>query len=231
MDSRDRFPDHDPPATAALYLSALSHDHHYSAAELRQAVSRAHVAFGGPAELPELYRQSMQGADNSEHDVRVRRRSWALRMARHLALDDGRPAAAAPEWAARPKPVTAASEFPPRMPAPFPSPYASHQADIESFGLRQTTALRELRAARRRPAQVAAAVVAAQMAGVILANEAPGVMASVWAGPLNIGLTLVLVQVAFTGWAVLWYSRYAARSLEPLVKRHRASFPHLESDR
>lgn len=229
MDSRDLFPDQDPLAAAALYLSALDHEQHYSAAELRQAVFRAHEAIGGPAELSELYRQSMQGASISEYDVRARRRSWALRMARHLVLDDGRPvAASAPAWAAWEEPLTASSEMPPRMPALSPS----HQADPESYpGPRRTTALRELRAARRRPAWVAAVVVAAQMAGVILANEAPSVMAIAWAGPLNIGLTLVLAQVAFTGWAVLWYTRYAGMALEPLVKRHRASFPHLESHR
>ncbi|WP_050800015.1 DUF485 domain-containing protein [Streptomyces himastatinicus] len=94
-----------------------------------------------------------------------------------------------------------------------------------------TRALRDLRAVRRRPAQIAAAVVGAQMAGVILANEAPGVMAITWAGPLNIGLTLVLAQLAFTGWAVLWYVRYARRCVEPVVERHSASFPHLESHR
>lgn len=229
MDSRDLSPDQDPPAAAALYLSALDHEHHYSTAELRQAVFRAHTAIGPPAELSELYRQSVQGAHTSERDVCARRRSWALRMARHLALDDGQPAhSAAPAWAGWEEPVTASSEMPPHMPALSPS----RQADPESCpGPRQTTALSELRAARRRPAQVAAAVVAAQMAGVVLVNEAPSVMAIAWAGPLNIGLTLVLAQVVFTGWAVLWYARYAGSRLEPLVKRHRASFPHLESHR
>ncbi|MFE7655154.1 DUF485 domain-containing protein [Streptomyces bottropensis] len=149
-------------------------------------------------------------------------------MARRLALDDGRPvAAAAPAWASWEEPVTASSEMP-RLPAQS----SPHHADPEShLGSIQTTALRELRAARRRPAQVATAVVAAQMVGVILANEAPGVMAIAWAGPLNVGLSLVLTQVACTGWAVLWYTRYARSSLEPLVKRHHASFPHLESHR
>lgn len=149
-------------------------------------------------------------------------------MARHLALDDGRPAdAEPPAWAAWEEPVTASSAAP-----HTPSPSPSHHAAPQSYpGPRQTTALRELRAARRRPAQVATAVVVARMSGVVLANEAPGVMAIAWAGPLNIGLALVLAQVVFTGWAVLWYARYAGRRLEPLVKRHRASFPHLESHR
>ncbi|MFI2040464.1 DUF485 domain-containing protein [Streptomyces bottropensis] len=227
MNSRDLSPDQDPPAAAALYLSALDHEDQHSTGELRQAISRAHSAVG-PTDLSELYWQSMQGFGTYEHDVRARRRSWALRMARRLALDDGRPvAAAAPAWASWEEPVTASSEMP-RLPAQSPP----HQADPEShLGSIQTTALRELRAARRRPAQVATAVVAAQMAGVILANEAPGVMAIAWAGPLNVGLSLVLAQVAFTGWAVLWYARYARSSLEPLVKRHHASFPHLESHR
>jgi hypothetical protein len=228
MNSRDFPPDQDPPAAAALYLSALDHEDQYSMGELRQAISRVHAAVGRPTDLSELYWQSMQGVGTYEHDVRARRRSWALRMARHLALDDGRPvAAAAPAWASWEEPVTASFEMP-RLPAPSPS----HQADPESpLGPTQTTALRELRAARRRPAYVATAVVAAQMAGVILANEAPGMMATAWAGPLNVGLSLVLAQVAFTGWAVLWYARYARSSLEPLVKRHHASFPHLESHR
>ncbi|WP_162931270.1 DUF485 domain-containing protein [Streptomyces sporangiiformans] len=91
--------------------------------------------------------------------------------------------------------------------------------------------LRELRAARRRPARVAVAVVGAQMAGVVLANEAPGLMAVSWAGPLNLGLTLVLVQVVITGSAVLWYTRYARNSLDPMAARHSASFTQLESHR
>ncbi|WP_371582498.1 DUF485 domain-containing protein [Streptomyces sp. NBC_01314] len=229
MDSRDLFPDQDPPEAAALYLSALDHEDDYSAVELRQAISRTHTVFGRPAELAELYRQSMQGADTSEHDVRTRRRSWAVRTARHLGLDDGRPVAVpAPAWATWDESVTASSEISPRMLMPTPSQQTDPEFHPDS---RQTTALRELRAARRRPARVAAAVVAAQMAGVILANEAPGVMAIAWAGPLNVGLTLVLAQVAFTGWAVLWYARYAKSHLEPLVKRHRTLFPHLESHR
>lgn len=95
----------------------------------------------------------------------------------------------------------------------------------------QATALSELRAARRRPVRVAAAVVMAQMAGVCLANEAPGVMAYSWMEPLNIGLTLVLVQLAITGYALAWYSRYATETLDPLIEQHRASFPQQESDR
>ncbi|MFD9122368.1 DUF485 domain-containing protein [Streptomyces bottropensis] len=227
MNSRDLSPDQDPPAAAALYLSALDHEDQHSTGELRQAISRAHSAVG-PTDPSELYWQSMQGFGTYEHDVRARRRSWALRMARRLALDDGRPvAAAAPAWASWEEPVTASSEMP-RLPAQS----SPHHADPEShLGSIQATALRELRAARRRPAQVATAVVAAQMVGVILANEAPGVMAIAWAGPLNVGLSLVLTQVACTGWAVLWYTRYARSSLEPLVKRHHASFPHLESHR
>ncbi|MFE7767031.1 DUF485 domain-containing protein [Streptomyces sp. NPDC057438] len=229
MDSRDLFSDQDPPAAAALYLSALDHEQQYSATELWQAVFRAQAAAGRPAELSQLYRQSTLRADASEYVVRARRRDWALDMARHLTLDDGLPADAEPPAlpAAWEEPG-AASPTAPRMPSPSSS---GHPAPQSYPGSRQTTALRELRAARRRPARVAAAVVVAQMSGVVLANEAPGVMAIDWAGPLNIGLTLVLAQVVFTGWAVLWYARYAGRRLEPLVKRHRASFPYLESHR
>ncbi|MBD9726544.1 DUF485 domain-containing protein [Streptomyces caniscabiei] len=228
MDSRDLFSDQDPPAAAALYLSALDHEQHYSAAELWQAVFRAQTAAGRPAELTQLYRQSTLGADASEYDVRARRRNWALDKARHLALDDGRPAdAEPPAWSAWEEPAPASSATP-HTPSPSPSS-SPHPAQQSYPGPRQTIALRELRAARRRPAQVAAAVVVAQMSGVVLANEAPGVMAVAWAGPVNVGLGLVLAQVAFTGWAVLWYVRYARRRLEPLVQRHRASFPHLES--
>jgi hypothetical protein len=200
MDSRDLPPGQDPPAAAALYISALDHEHQYSAVELWNALSRVQATIDEPAALSELYRQSVQGASTpDEHDVCTSRRDWALRMAWHLALDDGRSGTA---------------------------------ASLESLpDSRQTRALRDLRAVRRRPAQIAAAVVGAQMAGVILANETPGVMAITWAGPLNIGLTLVLAQLAFTGWAVLWYVRYARRCVEPVVKRHSASFPHLESRR
>ncbi|MGI5193771.1 DUF485 domain-containing protein [Streptomyces sp. CA-288835] len=235
MDSRDLFPapEQDPPAAAALYLSTLDHEGHYSAVELQQAIARAQRTIGPPADLSALYRQSFQGASAFEHDVRARRRSWALRMTRHLdlTLDDRRPVAAvAPAWAAWEEPVIPSSEIAPRTPAPSPA----QPADPESYlRARQPAALRELRAARRRPALIAATVLAAHMTGVVLANEAPDLMAIDWAGPLNIGLTLVLAQVTFTGWAVLWYVRYAKSSLEPLVKRHSAAIPHQhqESDR
>jgi len=127
-------------------------------------------------------------------------------MARHLSLD-------AP---------------PPRMPTTPPSGQAeARPAPVAG----RTTTLRELRAARRRPAWVAAMVVGAQMAGVVLANEAHGLMAVSWAGPLNIGLTLVLVQLVITGLAVLWHTRYARNSLDPMAERHSTSFTPLESHR
>ncbi|TPQ18470.1 hypothetical protein [Streptomyces sporangiiformans] len=123
MDSRTPFPDQDPPAAAALYLSALDHEHLYSDAELRQAVSRAHAAVGQPAALLDLYRRSVQEAHTAELDVRAQRRSWALRMARHLGLDDDRPLAAAPARAraAWEEPVMAFSELPPRRYETSPS--------------------------------------------------------------------------------------------------------------
>lgn len=230
MDSRDLLPDQDPPAAAALYLSSLDHEHHYSAVDLWHAVSRRQATIDNPSALLELYRQSVQGASTpEEHYVRARRRAWALRMAGHLA-QEGRPgtAVAAPARADWERPVTDPSEMSPRMPAASPP----HQSAPESLpDPKQALALRELRATRRRPARIAAAVVGAQMAGVILANEAPGVMAITWTGPLNIGLALVLAQSAFTGWAILWYLRYARRSVEPVVRRHSASFPHLQSRR
>jgi hypothetical protein len=236
MDSRDLFPDQDPPTAAALFLSALDHEHLYSAAELRRAISRAYAAFDRPAALLDLYRRSVHGADAAEHEVRAERRSWALSMAARLARDDGRPLAASPTPTPTPtaweKPVTALSEPPAFDYAPSADVSPSHEADPGAFPRpRQTTALRELRAARRRPAQVTAAVLGVQIADVCLANEAPGFMAYSWAGPLNIGLTLVLVQLVITGWAVVWYARYARNSLEPMVERHSASFAHLESPR
>ncbi|MFI2350704.1 DUF485 domain-containing protein [Streptomyces sp. NPDC019443] len=232
MESRDLFPDQDPPTAAALYLSALDHEHLYSAAELRRAISRAYAAFDRPAALLDLYRRSVHGADAAEHEVRAERRSWALSMASRLARDDDRPLAASPTPAAWGNPVTAVSEPPAFDYASSADVSPSHQAEPGAFPRpRQPTALRELRTARRRPAQVTTAVLGVQIADVCLANEAPGFMAYSWAGPLNIGLTLVLVQLVITGWAVVWYARYARNSLEPMVERHSASFAHLESPR
>jgi hypothetical protein len=222
MDSRGYHPDQDPPEAAALYLSALDHEHPYSEAELRHAIARAGAAVGRQDALAELYLQSVQGAGTDEYDVRARRRDWALRMARHLDSPDGsRPVAAAtaPAWATWEEPVAA-----------WPGTGAEPSLD-PGPGPGRADALRELRTARRRPARIAAAVVGAQMAGVVLANEAPGFMATAWAGPLNVGLTLVVAQVVFTGWGVLWYVRHAGTSVEPLVRRHSASLPHLESRR
>lgn len=227
MDSRMPFTDQDPPAAAALYLSALDHENLYSEAELRHVVSRAYESVGRPAALLDLYRRSVQGAPVTAQGVRDRRRSWALQQARHLGLDDGRPMAPPPAWAAWEEPVTATIELSPHRHETSPSDPAAPPTP----GHRQTVTLRELRAARRRPARVAASVLGAQMTGVVLANEAPGVMAVSLAGPLNIGLTLVLVQLVITGWAVLWYSRYARNTLEPLAGRHNAPLPHLESHR
>ncbi|WP_367318836.1 DUF485 domain-containing protein [Streptomyces sp. HUAS ZL42] len=229
MDSRTRFPDQDPPAAAALYLSALDHERPYSTAELRHAVSRTFTAVTQPAALLDLYQRSVQGAHTAaELEVRARRRSWALHMARHLALNDDRPLAAAAARPAWEESVTAFSEPPPRMHATSPSDQAGPG---HSPATSRTTTLRELRAARRRPAEVAAAVVGAQMAGVVAANEAPGLLAVSWAGPLNIGLTLVLVQLVITGLAVLWHTRYARNSLDPMAERHSTSFAQLESHR
>ncbi|MBA4866920.1 DUF485 domain-containing protein [Streptomyces sp. PSKA54] len=234
MDSLDLHPDQDPPAAAALYLSTLDHQHHHSNAELRQAMSHTYAAFDQPVALLDVYRRSVQGAHAVEYDIRAKRRSWALRMARHLAMEDGRHPAAPPTPAAWEEPVAALSEPSPRTYATSPSDQADPSSVAKQVPFpdpRQTAALRELRAAGRRPAQVAAAVVGAQMAGVILANETPGFMALSLAGPLNIGLTLVLVQLVLTGWAVLWYVRYARNSLEPTVERHSGSFAQMESHR
>ncbi|MGI5399378.1 DUF485 domain-containing protein [Streptomyces sp. CA-135486] len=230
MDSRDPLPDQDPPTAAALYLSALDHEDFYSAAELRLAISRACAAFDREAALLDRYRLSVRGANTAERDVRAERRSWALRTAARLARDDDRSQAVSSTPAAWEQPVTALSEPSTFAYAPSADVSPSRRADPGAFpGPRPTTALRELRAARRRPAQVAAAVIGVQTADVCLANEAPGFMAYSWAGPLNIGLTLVLLQLVITGGAVVWYARYARNSLEPMVERHSASFAHLES--
>ncbi|MFE7274214.1 DUF485 domain-containing protein [Streptomyces sp. NPDC057623] len=226
-------PDQDPPAVAALYLSALDHERLYSASELRQAVSRAYAAVDQPSALLELYLRSVQASPTAAPDVRAARRSWALRMVRHLALDDGRPRAASagqPAWA---EPPVAHSEPAPRIRATSPSgPAGPAPSPTPAPTPGRTVTLRELRAARRRPALVTVAVVGAQMAGVVLANEAPGLMAVSWAGPLNVGLTLVLAQLVITGSAVLWYTRHARNSPKPVTAQHGSSpTSRLESHR
>ncbi|MER5219244.1 DUF485 domain-containing protein [Streptomyces flaveus] len=79
-----------------------------------------------------------------------------------------------------------------------------------------------LRAARRRPARVAASVAGVQLLAVGLAAEAPGVMGVTIVGPLNLGLTLVLVQLGLTAWAMVWYGRYGRNEIDRLAARYDA---------
>jgi hypothetical protein len=84
-------------------------------------------------------------------------------------------------------------------------------------------ALGTLRAARGRPARIATAVVGGQLCAVVLATEAPSVMGVTVAGPLNVGLALVLVQLGLAAWTLVWYGRYGKKELDPLVARHVAA--------
>lgn len=93
-------------------------------------------------------------------------------------------------------------------------------------------ALNVLRTARRRAVRVAALVVGGQLCTVAVAAEAPRVMSVALAGPLNVGFFVVLLQLGFAAWAVVWYGRYGRNELDPLARRYRASSgPHESGDR
>ncbi|WP_327729169.1 DUF485 domain-containing protein [Streptomyces sp. NBC_00487] len=86
-------------------------------------------------------------------------------------------------------------------------------------------ALRKLRAARKPPAKVAAAVAGGQVCAVVLAAEVPGFMGTGLLGPVNIGLVLILVELALAAWAMVWYGRYAGTKLDPVAARLRPVLP------
>lgn len=215
MPAHDLFADHDPPTVAALYLSGLDHGHSYSRVELTWAIARTYATVDGPDSLLPVYRRCLSDA-GGVGGGREERRAWAFRMAAGLALDEWN---ATSGW-----PATQGRALLPAVPEPVCDPVAA-----EVF--RPARALRRLRAARRRPVRVAIALLALYLVNAALANAAPALMAVSLAGPVNIGLALVLAQLSLTSGAVVWYGRYAAAHLDPLAERLGTSFDHQPPER
>ncbi|MER8012629.1 DUF485 domain-containing protein [Streptomyces sp. NPDC094149] len=89
--------------------------------------------------------------------------------------------------------------------------------------LQTDDALLRLRAVRRRPIFVmVGAIFSLYVLEILLANEAVGFMAVSVAGPLNVGLTLSLLQCVTTACAIRWYARHAQRVVDPEAARVRA---------
>ncbi|KUO05580.1 DUF485 domain-containing protein [Streptomyces caeruleatus] len=120
---------------------------------------------------------------------------------------------------------------PPRIhPYEPPGGYRRAVGQLPSASLRTESALSALRAARRPPVKVAAAVVGGQLGAVVLAAEVPAVMGFRLAGPVNFGLVFMLVQLGLAAWAMVWYEFYARSKFDPPAARHRPALPHWRED-
>lgn len=111
--------------------------------------------------------------------------------------------------------------FPP--PHSRPAAYVGRPPEGEGPPPEPTTALAELRAARRsRIFPVATAVLGLYLLNALLLSTARDVMAIRLVGHLNVGLGLALLQCGTTLVVCRWYARYASATLDPLVARARA---------
>lgn len=234
MPSPDSFAEHDPLTVAALYLSGLDHGQLYSPMEVTRAISRAYATSQDPESLILRYRQHLVGARSAAAaEDRRERRAWALRMVADLSLDQwpvfpGRPAShASAPFSDRTSSGRTFSDRTSSVGTAASEPAAAAVAEV----FQPAGDLRGPRAARRRPVLVAIAVLALYLVNATLANEAPGLAAVSVAGPVNIGLALVLMQLAITSGAVLWYRRYAAARLDPLSAHLSSSYENQHPER
>ncbi|MGP3927810.1 DUF485 domain-containing protein [Streptomyces sp. 8N616] len=207
MSSHDRSADHDAPIVVALYLSGLRHGSLYSPAELRRAIIQTYAALDAPESLLPRYREALLAAEAGGENP-GERRSWALHMAAVLTWDE--------QQARR---------------APSPSAATAASAAAASPSRQSELAVRQLRTARRLPVRVTLTVLAVDMVIAVLATQADGLLGLPVAGPFNVGLVLLLVQLGITAGAAVWYGRYARAAVDPLTERLGSSLPHPESHR
>ncbi|MFK4222515.1 DUF485 domain-containing protein [Streptomyces sp. NPDC019890] len=208
MHSHGPSPEHDS-TVAALYLSGLRHGSSYTPAELRQAIAQSYAGLHPSESLWPRYGATQRAADAGDQDSKERR-LWALRMAAVLAQDEQQTGRTPSPWAVGPASSPAAAAFPSRRPDP---------------------AVRQLRAARRLPVRVTVTVLGVHLAIAVLARQAGDLLALPIAGPFNVGFGLLLVQLAVTAGAAVWYGPYAQATIDPLTEHVPSCLAHPESDR
>nr|WP_260859613.1 DUF485 domain-containing protein [Streptomyces cupreus] len=119
-----------------------------------------------------------------------------------------------------------------RTPSPRAAgPASSPAAATASPSRRPDSAVQRLCAARRLPVRVTVAVLGVHMAIAVLARQAGDLLALPIAGPFNVGFGLLLVQLAVTAGAAVWYGPYAQATIDPLTEHVPSSLAHPESDR
>ncbi|WP_367323307.1 DUF485 domain-containing protein [Streptomyces sp. HUAS ZL42] len=209
MSSHGPSPEHDSTTVAALYLSELRHGSSYTPAELRQAIAQSYAGLHPSESLLPRYWATWRAADVGDEDLRERR-LWALRMAAVLAQDEQQTGRAPSSWAVGAASAPAAAASPSRGPNP---------------------AVQQLRAARRLPVRVTVTVLGVHLTVAGLARQAGDLLAVPIAGPFNVGLGLLLVQLAVTAGAAVWYGPYARTAIDPLTEHVASCLAHPGSDR
>jgi len=186
MYAENRSPQHDPLAVVVLYLSRLDHRSLYSDDQLLRAMNDCYASFGGRDDLSLRYVRLLSSRDTEAHALRERR-VWASRVAADLAR---------------------------RHPSVHSVPVAPGTTSRDAHAM--TGAARRARDARRRALLAGVPVVALYVLIIVSANAGRGFMALSVAGPLNVGLSLGLLQLVVVAACVLWYGRYADTSLDTL---------------
>ena len=186
MYAENRLPQQDPLAVLVLYLSRLDHRCLYSDDQLFRAMNDCYASFGGPDELSLRYVRLLSSRGTEARALRERR-VWASRVAADLA---------------RRHPGVH-----PLHVVPGTTPEDAHAA---------TGVARRARDARRRALLAGIPVVALYVLIIGSANAGRDFMALPVAGPLNVGLSLGLLQLVVVAACVLWYGRYAETSLGTL---------------
>ncbi|MGI5399208.1 DUF485 domain-containing protein [Streptomyces sp. CA-135486] len=209
MSSHGPSPEHDSTIVAALYLSGLRQGSSYTPAELRQAIAQSYAGLHPSESLMPRYWATQLAADAGDQDSRERR-LWALRMAAVLAHYEQQTGSTLSQWAVGPASSPAAAASPSRRPDP---------------------AVQRLRAARRLPVRVTVTVLGVHMGIAVLARQAGDLLAQPIAGPFNVGFGLLLVQLAVTAGAAVWYRPYAEAAIDPLTEYVPSCLAHPESDR
>jgi uncharacterized membrane protein (DUF485 family) len=192
MYAQNRLPQQDPLTVVVLYLSRLDHTGQYSDTQLLRAMNDCFAAFGGPDELSLRYVQALRSGDAGAR-AHSARRAWALRVAADLAL---RHPGVLPAPGAPPVPVV-----------PGTTPEDAHAP---------MRVARRAGDGHRRALLAGIPVVALYVLIIGSATGARGFMSLPVAGPLNVGLSLGLLQLVVVAAFVLWYGRYAATSLDTL---------------
>lgn len=197
MYAENRPPQQDPLAVVVLYLSRLDHRSLYPDDQMLRAMNDCYASFRGPDDLSLGYVRLLSSGDTEAHALRERR-EWASRVAADLAR---------------------------RHPSVLSVPVAPGTTSTDAHAV--TGVARRAREARRRALLAGVPVVALYVLIIVSANAGRDFMALSVAGPLNVGLSLGLLQLVVVAACVLWYGRYAATSLDTLPESSGTSVEEL----